>query len=139
MQNVTHSTAADEVIPPFVVWTYLSRELTTRFNISTNVTTTKCTVTTIVDCKQSLLKLRDVYRGNNKAIIRRYYYCDDIVAVLWRHCTIMIVDHCRGIEVGSITSRCSGNEPTLFPSGGSKTGLEKTAEIEPSILSGFEN
>ena len=34
------------------------------------------------------------------------------------------------IIVGSITSRCSGNEL----SGGSKTGLEKTAEIEPTII-----
>ena len=40
--------------------------------------------------------------------------------------------------VGSITSRCSGNEPALTRGGGgggggggSKTGLEKTAEIEP--------
>ena len=35
--------------------------------------------------------------------------------------------------MGSITSRCSGNEPALIPFlGGSKTGLEKTAEIEPN-------
>ena len=39
-------------------------------------------------------------------------------------------------KIGSITSRCLGIEPALTPessfSGGSKTGLEKTAEIEPS-------
>ena len=37
--------------------------------------------------------------------------------------------------LGSITNRCSENEPTLLPfSGRSKTGLEKTAEIEPITL-----
>ena len=39
----------------------------------------------------------------------------------------------------SLTSRCSGNEPALTPeetfSGGSKTGLEKTAEIEAILFS----
>ena len=33
--------------------------------------------------------------------------------------------------VGSITSRCSGNEPALLPCGETKTGRERAAEIEP--------
>ena len=33
------------------------------------------------------------------------------------------------VNQGSITSRCSGNEPALTPT---KTGLEKAAEIEPT-------
>ena len=38
------------------------------------------------------------------------------------------------IDVGSITSRCSGNEPALLPEKtGGKTELERTAEIEPSL------
>ena len=36
-------------------------------------------------------------------------------------------------QLGSITSRCSGNEPTLLPRRpGSKTELQKTTEIEPT-------
>jgi len=40
------------------------------------------------------------------------------------------------IRLGSITSHCSGNEPTLLPVsswGRTKTGLERAAEIEPGI------
>ena len=35
-------------------------------------------------------------------------------------------------QFGSITSRCSGNEPTLPRRPGSKTELQKTAGIEPT-------
>ena len=42
------------------------------------------------------------------------------------------------LAVGSIIIRCSGNEPTLLPQrdssqGGTKTGLERAAEIEPTL------
>ena len=37
------------------------------------------------------------------------------------------------VPVGSITSRCSGNEAALTPRRGSKTGHKKTAEIEPIV------
>ena len=42
------------------------------------------------------------------------------------------------LSIGSRTSRCSGIEPALTPfSGGSKTGLEKTVEIEPTLSMTF--
>lgn len=34
-------------------------------------------------------------------------------------------------EIGSISSRCSENEPALLPRGGTKSGRERVAEIEP--------
>ena len=35
-------------------------------------------------------------------------------------------------DLGSVISRCSGNEPALLPRrGGTKTGLERAAEIAP--------
>ena len=43
------------------------------------------------------------------------------------------VETFTGFVLGSTSSRCSGNEPALL-SGGAKTGLEKTTEIEPRFV-----
>ena len=37
------------------------------------------------------------------------------------------------VTVGSITSRCSGNEPTLTPEGGKPDPSWGAAEIEPHV------
>ena len=50
-------------------------------------------------------------------------------SIWWRHCC----DVHAGNIVGSITSRCSGKEPALFP----RTRHERATEIEPSNIVGF--
>ena len=39
--------------------------------------------------------------------------------------------HVKTTNIGSITSRCSGNEPALLPER-TKSGLESAAEVEPT-------